>query len=513
MKVLFVYPDFLESRGGTAQNGSYSEGLASLSAVLKAQGHQVALMHLTRPAHEREYLAELASHRPDLVGFNARTSVFPYVRQYARWTKQHSDVPTICGGYHATLVPQETLDTPGIDAVCIGEGEHVMAGLCRALERGEDWSQLSGLWTRKDGKVLRNPVAPLVDLDELPLPDFGLFDYRRLAASQLSTALVMLSRGCPYSCAYCCNHGLRKVYPNQAKYTRFRSPERSIAYLHQLRASYPGLRFLNFMDDILPLNREWFTGFIERYQKEVGLPFSCRMRANLVDRDVVSALKQAGCYLVHLGVETGDEKLRRTVLQRPISEEQLVQAFAICRELGMSTLAYNMVNLPGETMKTTLSTIELNARLQPQRLVVSIFYPYPGTDLHRLAQERGWLADSDYRSDMPLRQPGYSPAQVWFMHRYFKSLVRVYQLLHMLPQPAGRAGRRVLEAVLCSPLLPRRFLALAADAAISAGVGLKRFLMRRFPSLYLSLRDRAVGRVPTQSGRGTEEPARLRRVG
>ncbi|HAI21802.1 MAG TPA: hypothetical protein DCM14_07915 [Clostridiales bacterium UBA8153] len=495
MKVLLIYPDFLESKGGTAQHGSYSEGLASLSAVLKSQGHQVALMHLTRPAREREYLAELAFHRPDLVGFNARTSVFPYVRQYARWTKQYGDVPTICGGYHATLMPQETLDTPGIDAVCIGEGEYVMAGLSRALERGEDWSQLPGLWTRRNGRLVRNPVAPLVDLDELPLPDFGLFEYRLLAASQLSTALVILSRGCPYSCAYCCNHGLRKVYPNPAKYTRFRSPERSIAYLEQLRASYPGLRFLNFMDDILPLNREWFADFIDRYRKEVGLPFSCRLRANLVDREVVSALKQAGCYLVHMGVETGDEELRKTVLQRPITEEQLVQAFATCRELGISTLAYNMINLPGETVRATLSTIELNARLKPRRLVVSIFYPYPGTDLHRLTRERGWLDASDYRSDMPLRQPGYSPAQVWFMHRYFKSLVGVYQLLYRLPVPAHRTVRHALEAVLCSPLLPRRCLALAADVAIFTGVGLKRFLMRHFPGLYLRLRDRVVGRV------------------
>lgn len=507
MKVLLVYPDFLESRGGTAQHGSYSEGLASISAVLKAQGHQVALMHLTRPAREQEYLAELAAQRPDLVGFNARTSVFPYIRRYAWWTKQYGEVPTICGGYHATLAPQETLDTPGIDAVCIGEGERVMAGLCRALERREDWSQLAGLWTRRNGKLVQNPVAPLADLDELPLPDFGLFDYHRLAASQLSTALVMLSRGCPYNCAYCCNHGLRKVYPDQAKYTRFRSPERSIAYLHQLRASYPGLRFLNFMDDILPLNREWFAGFVGRYRKEIGLPFSCRLRANLVDRDVVLALKEAGCYLVHMGVETGDEELRRTLLQRPISEEQLVRAFGICRELGMSTLAYNMINLPGETVKATLSTIDLNARLQPQRLVVSIFYPYPGTALHQLAQERGWLADSDYRSDMPIRQPGYSAAQVYFMHRYFKSLVKVYRFLHLLPPSARRAGRCVLEGVLCSPLLPRRLLALAADAVISVGVGLKRFLMRNFPALYLSLRDRAVGRVPARPGPRTEEMA------
>ncbi|MEW6524419.1 MAG: radical SAM protein [Bacillota bacterium] len=497
MRVLLVYPDFLESKGGTAQHGSYSEGLASLSAVLKSQGHQVALMHLTRPAHEREYLAELASYQPDLVGFNSRTSVFPYVRQYALWTKQYDDIPTVCGGYHATLVPQETLDTPGIDAVCIGEGEHILAGLCRAVEQGEDWSQLPGVWTRCGGQMVRNPVAPLVeDLDTLPLPDFSLFDYRRLAASQMSTALVMLSRGCPYNCAYCCNHGLRKVYPNPARYTRFRSPERSIVYLEQLRTSYPGLRYLNFMDDILPLNREWFSDFISRYRREVGLPFSCRLRANLVDRDVVCALKEAGCYLVHMGVETGDEELRRAVLNRPISQEQLVKAFDTCRDLDMSTLAYNMINLPGETVNSTLSTIRLNARLRPQRMVVSIFYPYPGTDLHRLSWERGWLSGSDYQSDMPLKQPGYGSAQVWFMHRYFKSLVRVYQLLYRLPHPAQRACRGALEAVLCSPLLPRRSLAVAADAIIAVGVGLKRFLMKHFPAFYLRLRDRVVGRVP-----------------
>lgn len=490
--MLLVYPDFLETRGGTAQHGSYSEGLASLAAVLKAAGHQVALYHLTRPVGEREYRAGLAGHDPDLVGFNARTSVMPYISDYVAWTRRCLDVPLIAGGYHPTLTPEETLTIPGLDAVCVGEGERPLLEVCSRLEAGREWSDVPGVWTR----ARHNPVGPLVeDLDLLPLPDFGLFDPSRLAAARMATALVMLSRGCPYSCGYCCNHGLRRVYPNPEHYTRFRSPERSLAYLDALRAAFPGVRYLNFMDDILPLRRAWFFDFIARYRREVGLPFSCRLRADLVDREVVAALRDAGCYLVHMGVETGDDRLRAQVLGRRISRDQLVRAFDACRELGLSTLAYNMLNLPGETMRHTLATVALNARLRPRRMVVSVFYPYPGTDLHRLAQERGWLASGGYGSEMPLRQPSYRPAEVWFMHRYFKSLVRVYQLLDALPGAWARRGRRALEAVLLARMLPRRPLTLLADGLIGCGLAGKQFLMRRLPRVYLWARDRLVGRA------------------
>ena len=168
----------------------------------------------------------------------------------------------------------------------------------------------------------------------------------------------MLSRGCPYNCTYCCNHQIKQVYPNIKDYTRFHTPEKSIQYIKAVLDKYPDMRYVDFRDNILPFNLDWFFDFIQRYKTEIALPFACRYRANLVKEEVIEALKDAGCYLVHFGVESGNEYISNQVLNRGIKREQLERAFDLCHKYKMSTLSYNMVGLPDETLETALDTIK-----------------------------------------------------------------------------------------------------------------------------------------------------------
>ncbi|MFQ5574985.1 MAG: B12-binding domain-containing radical SAM protein, partial [Terriglobia bacterium] len=498
--VLFVYPDFNETVGGTQQHGSYSEGIGSLSAVLKRAGHGVDLLHLTSDISKDDYSSEIMSRDCDLVAFSARTSIFPYVRNYAAWTKQvrpddgPNPVVTLCGGYHATMEPQETIEVDGMDAVCIGEGEGPIVDLCDRLDARESYSDVKSLWVKADGEIVRNEVRPLLeDLDELPVPDLGLFDFENLSASRIKTANVMLSRGCPYKCTYCCNHQFKAVYPNKNKYARFMSPERAITYLAKLRADYPFIRYINFMDNILPMKKKWFYEFVEGYKTEIGLPFSCRFRADLMTREVVAALKDAGCYLVHFGVESGDDYIRNDILQRNMKREKIIQAFDTCRELGLSALSYNMINLPHEGMGEILSTIKLNARLKPDRVVDTIFYPYPNTKLYEIAVEAGFLEPCfDYREEIPLEQPKLSRPEVLFAQRYFRTFIRIYRLVERLPRFLRKAVERGVDKIFLTKMKPHGLLVGIANARLSATVGFKRFLMKRTPSLYLYLRDMVV---------------------
>lgn len=492
MKILFVYPDFPANADASPRHGFYSEGLASLSAVLKEAGHDVSLYHLTNPASEEDFKNKIASVQPGLVAFSVRTTVFPFVRDYVKWVKDASDAKVICGGYHPTIAPDESINLEGVDIIAVGEGEGALGELCQKIEKQEDLYHVDNLWIKKDGDIIRNPVRPLIeDLDTLPLPDFSLFDYKNLESSVIKTASVMMSRGCPYSCTYCCNHKIREVYPNPQKYARFRSPDRSIEYLKKILNDYPFIEYISFMDNILPMRRSWFYEFIELYKREIGLPFACNFRANLVKEDVVKALKDAGCFRIHFGVESGDDFVRNTILKRKISRQDMVDAFRACREQGISTLSYNMVGLPFEDIRKALETVKLNAEMKTKRVVVSIFYPYPNTDAYDMSVKEGYIEPTfDYREDVPLTQEKFKKDAVVFVSTYFETFIKLYRLAERMPLGLGKRMERMLDSIFCSRLLPHLFLVKVARLRDRYIKKIKVILKEKSPNLYLVLRDR-----------------------
>jgi anaerobic magnesium-protoporphyrin IX monomethyl ester cyclase len=498
VRITLVYPDYAPSKtlAAPADYGFYSEGISSLAAVLEEAGHAVSLLHFIAAPSREEFTERFRATAPDLAGFSVRTTIWPEVSRLAAYIKDVSRVPVVCGGVHATLAPEEIAASAAVDVVVVGEGEYPLAELAATLERGTTFDGIANLWVRRNGDWRRNAVRPLVeDLDTLPLPSYSVYDPAILYDIAIDTGPVMLSRGCPYQCYYCCNHRLQKAYPNRKHYARFRSPARSIEYIQHLRATYPNIRYLNIMDNILPLDRDWFLEFARLYQDQVGLPYACRHRHNLVTREGIEVLKASGCYLIHFGLESGNEDIRRGVINRQMSNEQVVRAHDLCREVGIATLTYNMVGLPRETKARFLDTVKLNARVRPNRIVLSVFYPYPRTVLHDLAEQDGVLAtEFDYESESYLTQPQFPVEQVRFCWAYFVPAIRFYQLLAKLGF-VGQGIGRCADAIYRWPYLPHRLLVAFALSVRAAFNGGKLFLRRRLPRLYTFVRDARVRRA------------------
>ncbi|MGD8717619.1 MAG: radical SAM protein [Candidatus Zixiibacteriota bacterium] len=493
-----VYPDYAPSKtlAAPASYGFYAEGISSVAAVLQDAGHDVSLIHLIGRPERDEFEARVREAAPDVVGFSSRTTIWPEVRRLAGIVREVSDAPVVAGGVHVTLDPEEVAASPEVDVAVIGEGEYPLLEMCEALEAGRDYRDVDNLWVRENGGVRRNATRPLLaDLDELPLPAYDIYDREILYDVAIDTGPVMLSRGCPYMCTYCCNHQLKQAYPNRKHYARFRSPRRSIEYIENLRATFPNIKYLNITDNILPLEREWFFEFIELYKERVKLPFVCRYRHNLVTRDVLEALVEAGCYLVHFGLESGNDEIRRTIINRQMSDAQIEEAHRLCREVGLPTLTYNMVGLPHENKAKFLDTVKINARVRPNRIVLSVFYPYPHTVLHDLCEREELLApEFDYESESYLVQEGFPVSHVRFCQAYFVPAIRYYQILSRLGA-VGRLLARVSDAFYKSPLLPHRLLVALARAGRAVFDGTKLFIRRRLPGLYVKLRDWRVRRA------------------
>ncbi len=496
MKVLFVYPDFHihKSPGGHTSYepaGWYNEGLASLSATLRQHGHETALFHPLSPPRRSDFEEELQRQRPDLVAFSLRSELFRIGSICAQWAKELG-YTTIVGGCHATLAPEEAVAAPGIDIICLGEGEVPLAALCDRLRAGQDPYGIPSLWLKRNGEVVRNPVGPVVEnLDDLPIPDFALFDFSRLISTQTFTALASFTRGCPYNCAYCCNQILRSIYPNRKHWLRSRSPQNAIRYLHALKAHYPEARYLRINDDIFHWDEGWLEEFGRLYRAEFSMPLAVHHRPNMFSKRAARLLREMGCYQVYFGVESGNEYIRNDVLHRHMSNAQIEQAFAYAHQAGMITTAYNMVGLPFENMARALDTIKLNARIGAERMLNPIYCPYRNTDLYNVAVQEGFIpAGTGYEEDVICSMPDYGPDKIRFVCTNFKAFVSLYKAAYRLPSPLKERAERSLDNVFLSQRLPYGALTALADARHQVMEGGKRLVRRYAPGVYILARDR-----------------------
>lgn len=454
MKILFVYDEIrLDIPGFT---GYYQEGLASLSACARQAGHQTELLHLTRPVSREEFVAELERRSFDAIGFSSLTPTFPDVRRLVPFARERfPTTPILYGGVHPTLDPESSIQVPGVDGVCVGEGEEALVEVLDRMQAGRDWSDVRNFWVRRGGDVVRNTTRPLVtDLDSLPLPDIELFDFPNLFSSREKMAMLTASRGCPYKCTYCSNHAQQQQYPNKGDYVRFKSVDRTIAEARQrihARADVE-IRYLDFSDDILPLRRSWFSEFAERFPKEVGAPFQCNVLLSLLNDQSVRELKQAGCGLLVFGLESGSERMRDLMKRPPVTNQQIVHLAGLLHQHDLHIGTYNMVGLPTETTEEMLETIKLNATIHPNKMNVFFFQPYPNTDIHRMSVEMGLYHPSrdlynNWRTGPVLDKGTVSPEQIVFLHRFFKPLVRAYRLGRRSSRSFDQAFDRILERV------------------------------------------------------------------
>lgn len=437
MKITFVYPDVQPHVFDWT--GYFYDGIASLSAVSKRDGHTTSLIHITQPISKSDFVERVQKEDPDLIGFSSTSHTLPVVKKLASWLVESKvEVPTICGGIHPTIAPEESIGIEGMSMICRGEGEAALSELCQKLTRKEDISSIRNLWIKRNSTIIKNPLRPILDdLDKLPFPDRGIFDYQNLHNEREGRGTFMVSRGCPYKCTYCCNHLLREIYGSKGKSIRFRSVESVIAEIKQVVDHYPFIESLVFDDDILFLHRKWSEEFAEEYSRQINLPFECHARADVTDETLTELLKKAGCVHIKFGLESGNKEIRYKVLNRRMTNEQIKKAFVMSKKAGMVTESYNMVGIPYETPSNVLDTIKLTATIGIDIMQAMIYQPYQGTKLAELCREQGFLKSggfgADFFSPSIVKLDTMSPAQVLMFRDYFIALVRYYQVLQRLP--------------------------------------------------------------------------------
>jgi len=510
LSTLLIYPDFLEEdKFYKNKLGNYSEGLASISAVLKQSGYDVKLYHMLYMPDKKEFLEKVADFDCDVIGFSTRTTAMPFVTEMASWlddSEQLRELPVGIGGYNAILIPDECLAIRGVDMVIVGEGEYPWLEYMDALNTRRSTPDTpphpktdieSINFKMADGTIIKNPVRPLIeDLDTLPFPDFDLFDFENLDRSKNFTAMVMLSRGCLFSCTYCGNSQFRNIYPNKKKFTRFRSPQKAIELLELLLKKYPFIKYLEFRDAIFNTYEDWFYEFMPLYIEKIKLPFNCNLRFDILTEEMVKMLKDGGCYMIDIGLENGNEAFRTKYLHRTMKNEHMINVAKWFKKHKITTLTYNIVGLPYETLELSLETVKLNARLDVDKVIPNIFYPYPMTILEKTARDGGFIDDTVAPNDpVQLRMPQYPYYDILYMAYNFNKLVKQYRRIYALPEAKSKKAESKLDKKITSKKYPRKFLYNSAKFKENMFIKTKKMLKRFSPRLFVFLKNRTMKEV------------------
>ena len=401
MRVLLVYPN-VETRNGP----HYPHGLGSLAGVLAEAGHEPVIRLFEHPPQRQSWLAELESIQPDLVACSFGSHQWPFARDLMAWSRQ-AGWPILAGGVHATFAPREVLAEGVCDWVCIGEGE----GAILDLAQGRDPRTIANLIAPD----FANPPRPLIgNLNRLPLYDRRHFPMEKVGRVNAFEMTALVGRGCPFPCTYCCNAAWQGLYHGQT-WVRLRACENLFSELQLLAAKYKVDSFY-FEDDIFTLDRSFFENFLREYPRQFNVPFRAYLRIGMVDRDDLRRLKDAGLTMANVGVEHGDERMRREVLDRRMTDAQIEQFFTWCRELNIRTHAFHIVGIPEETPETLRATVDLCRKTMPDEVQISLFEPYPGTALFaRCVREkliRGIRRSTYFEAQPALNLPNFPHAEL-----------------------------------------------------------------------------------------------------
>ncbi|MBN1804551.1 MAG: radical SAM protein [Sedimentisphaerales bacterium] len=431
MKILLIDPPFYRFIG--YYNRYFPLGLSYLAAVLQQAGHDVLIydadcniepdkmdfscledyypvyLHDVKDnSHPvwRQFSSTLNDFKPDIVGITAWTTFAASSFTVAAICKQYNkDMPVVFGGPHATIKYDEIMKIcPDVDIIVKGEGEKTFPELVRSMQckkqiDRQTLKNIKGIAFRQDGQIINNPNSEFIqDLDTLPLPAREFLLNKDKYDSE-DMGLMMTSRGCPYNCAYCATSiWKRKI--------RYRSVDNVINEIKFVRDRY-GTRQFTFKDDSFTVSKKRVLQICDRLINEnIDINWDCNTRVNLIDDELLAKMKKAGCNSIKVGIETGSERILK-LINKGTTLDQARRAAKLLRNAGIHWTGYFMMGLPTETKEETYQTLQFMKELKPDFASLSVYEPFPGTDLFELGIEKGLVERERTLEDFYTISPKY----------------------------------------------------------------------------------------------------------
>lgn len=451
-RILFINPPLsLQQRyGSLAEAGSTmpSLGLLSLAAVARENGFESGIIEASSlQLSFEECLEQIISFRPHIVGFTACTPAIISAAELAQKIKTwDGNIITIIGGAHITALPEETMEAyPQFEIGTIGEGEETLKELLQALKAKDSLSWVNGLVFRQDEQLhFTSPRNFITQLDELPMPAWDLLpgfpqQYRpaALKVRRLPAAHLITSRGCPYKCIFCD----RSVFGTRY---RIHNAEYIMKLIKKLYLDY-GVREISFEDDtfnLFPSRLGKLCNMI--IQEGLDISWSCNGRIEAVKPEILKLMKQAGCWQIGYGIESGDQTIL-DIAKKGIKLQQVRQAVQWTYDAGILSKGYFILGFPQEDEGSLKRTISFAKELKLNDVSISLMTPFPGSEIYQWgdkygSMERDWskmnLMDAVYIPHGLSREKLFAYQKKFLRQFYLRPRIIVSYLGRILKNPS-----------------------------------------------------------------------------
>jgi len=370
----------------------------------------------------KDVIKVIKKEKPRIIGVSSLTLTYLNALSLLKTIKyKFPKIITLIGGLHISKNPQDAIKRNFADFELIGEAENTIIDLMKYIINGtKKLSEIPGLIYNKDGIIQQNEGFPIIEnLDELPYPAIDLVKQNRYFISfqkYKRSTIIMGSRGCPFKCIFC-DKLTNKI--------RLRTPEgvvREIRYFyHKFK-----IRDFQFYDLTFNINNEWVKNLCKLLIKEnLPIVWRCSARVELINEETIKLMKDAGCYLIAFGVESGNNASLK-FLNKGFTVRDIISAFRLTKKYKIETHAYFIVGIPGETKNIFLNTIKLIKSISPDYVNSLTLRPFPNTKLAEISIEKGWFNFSDndifsrdfkYQSNLTLKLPDIKARDILKMQK------------------------------------------------------------------------------------------------
>lgn len=387
-----------------------------------------------------DFVQKVESFAPDLIAVSVVENTYPIGREMIRaLPERFRNIPVMWGGVFATFAPELVLRDNVGDYVCVGEGEHALVEFCRRQCAGESVDTIPNLWLRRNGSIIKNKLGPAVVLDDLPFPDYDLFEekaiHRPMQGRIWRTVGIESQRGCPYTCTYCNSPGQNDLAKREqgSLFYRKKSLARVMDEIRHLHAKYNIELIYWLVDTFLALSTQEFDELADRYA-EFRIPFWMNTRPETMTEYRAGKLEEMNMLRMNFGIEHGNAQYREQLLKRRVSDDRMIKGFEYCAGRSFVTVGNCIIGMPEENRSLIFDTINLTRRIpkEIEKCGAFIFAPYHGTPLRDIAVKNGYLphdtiCDIQNPTVSMLDQPQLSRGEVI-------GLARTFGLYQTLPE-------------------------------------------------------------------------------
>ncbi len=384
-------------------------GAKYIHSFLRAHNHESHLILQPHPDTKPDIsiLQFIEEHSVQLVGISLMSSEFFRASRFAKEFKHRfNSIPLVFGGIHATIAPADCLSIG--DIVVRGEGEHVLLDLVSCLEENKDYRDIPGICFQKNGHVYTNSFRDLEhDIDIFPFPqhlpqdmyvvhknhvtlmDLPLFN--RYSRYHGTFPNIITTRGCPYSCTYCCNSAYKNLYGSGYNRVRKRSVESVISECLEIILQNKDCLSLNIQDDCFLTNaKEWIDDFSKQYRNKIKLPLILRTTPKHITKEKLAALKKACLAAVMIGLQSGSDRVNKEIYKRNVTSRDFLAATNLVKDAGLCGFYDIILDNPYETEEDILKTLEVILQIRkPFQFQLFSLCLYQGTELHEKAKKEG----------------------------------------------------------------------------------------------------------------------------